>query len=808
MKIHTIKYQCFRILALALFMLPAFQRISHAQADSLSDITGKCKHFNTHDLQEKLFVHTDKDFYLAGEIIWFKIYDINEATNAPFDFSKVAYVELLGNNHTPVLQTKIALGKNGNGGSLFLPFTLHSGNYVFRAYTSWMKNFSPDYYFEKTITIINTTKDNAFPQESDSIHDEITFFPEGGYLVNGLQSEVGFHVVNQYGKGADFTGVVVNQQNDTLLHFQPYRFGMGHFYFTPDTNKQYKAIIRIKDGPILSAYLPEIKTTGMVMHLQGTQDNQVQITIRTNRDNEKFCYLIIHTRDSVKAAEVLFFKDGEAAFTINKNRLGEGISQFTVFNSLQQPICERLYFKQPYKKLIIHAETNQQSYAMRHKVLLNFQTTNENHKPESDDISISVYRCDSLQTIDQGNILSYIWLNSDLKGHIQSPEYYFQNHNDSVTQALDNLMLTQGWRRFEWRKVMQNKLPLIQFMPELSGPIISGKAVNSQTGLPAPNVLTYLSIPGKGAKVQGYLTNAEGRFYFNMENFYGPHKIVVEADTQTKDSVDQIEVFNPFSDKYSNNPISKFSISPSLADELYDHNLWTQAQHAYHPIAFNRFVKSHTDTLSFFGKPSKTYWLDDYTRYPTMEEVMKEYVQEVAVRVKDKHYRFMVVNNYDKSVYSSLFSDDPLVILDGVPVFNIDKVIAIDPLKVQKLDVLTGRYFYGPIIADGILSYSTYKGNMDNFSLNPQAIKINYSGLQQEREFYSPEYATEKDQSTSIPDFRNVLYWSPEIKTNPEGKAQCSFYTSDIRGKYVVIVNGISKDGYAGYASFMFEVEK
>jgi hypothetical protein len=313
---------------------------------------------------------------------------------------------------------------------------------------------------------------------------------------------------------------------------------------------------------------------------------------------------------------------------------------------------------------------------------------------------------------------------------------------------------------------------------------------------------------GRGAKVQGYLTNAEGRFYFNMKDFYRPHEIVVEANTQSKDSVDRMEVVNPFSNEYSNNPISKFSVSPSVAGVLYDHNLWTQAQHAYHPDVFNHFVMGHTDTSLFFGKPSKTYWLDDYIRYPTMEEVMREYVQEVAVRKRDKRYHFMVVDNYEKTIYSSLFSDDPLVILDGVPVFNIDKVIALDPLKVQKLDVLTGRYFYGPIMADGILSYSTYKGDMGNFPLNPQAIKINYDGLQQERAFYSPEYSTENEPLSHTPDFRNVLYWSPEIKTDMQGKAQCSFYTSDLPGRYVVIVNGISEDGCAGHTSLIFEVRK
>lgn len=810
MKNQTVQYLVHyysKLLVLVFIPVLTFQKDNFAQSEGLSGITGKFLHFRNNDLQEKLFVHTDKNFYLAGEIIWFKIYDINEATNAPFDLSKVAYIELLDKNNVPVLQTKVALDKNGNGGSLFLPFTLQSGNYLFRAYTSWMKNFSPDYYFEQYITVINTTKSNDFPKVNDSVHYEVKFFPEGGDLVNGLQSEVGFHVVNQYGEGVNSIGEIINRQNDTILHFHPYKFGIGHFYLTPDKSQQYKAIVKIKGGPTLYVPLPDIEKNGLVMHVQDLPDNRLRVVVSSTMNEDKFCYLIVRTRESIKTAEVLFFKNRQATFTLDKNKLGEGISQFTIFNNMEQPVCERLYFIPPLKRLAIHAETNQPSYSPRNKTILQLHTNNETNIPIEANMSVSVYKLDSLQTADQSNILSYIWLKSELRGYIESPGYYFQNSNDSINQAADNLMLTQGWRRFNWHRLMENRLPVIQFAPELSGPVVSGKLVNTLTGLSVSDVLTYFSIIGSGAKVQGYITDSTGRFYFGMKNFYGQHQVVIETNTQTKDSIDRPEVFNPFSDKYADFSLQKFVITISLVNQLYDHNLWTEVQHAYHADVFDPSI-TIPDTSSFFGKPFKTYWLDNFIRYTTMEEVMREYVQEVATRIRDKHYRFMVVNNYDKSLYASLFSDDPLVILDGAPVFDIDKVIAFSPLKVQKLDVVTDRYFNGPIMADGILSYTTYKGDMANFPLDPHTVKIDYHGLQNELEFYSPEYSTEKEKSSHIPDFRNVLYWSPDIRTDKQGNASCSFYTSDIPGKYIVIADGITKDGHAGHASYTFDVKK
>ncbi len=125
------------------------------QADSLTTLF---KHYHANTLQEKLFVHTDKSFYLAGETIWFKVYAIDASWNKPSAISGVSYIEILNKDFKPVVQTKIAMDKGSGSGSLILPGFLNSGIYTLRAYTSWMKNFPPDFYFEQTLSIVNTLK--------------------------------------------------------------------------------------------------------------------------------------------------------------------------------------------------------------------------------------------------------------------------------------------------------------------------------------------------------------------------------------------------------------------------------------------------------------------------------------------------------------------------------------------------------------------------------------------------------------------------------------------------------------------------
>lgn len=772
-----------------------------AQQKGPTGIEAKFEAYRKSDLQEKLFVQTNKAFYVAGEVLWFKIFDINGATNTPFDFSQVAYVELLDKSNIPVLQTKVALDKDKSG-SLALPVTIHSGSYTFRAYTSWMKNFPPAFYFHKKITIVNTTLSNDLPAADSLAAYEIHFFPEGGNLVNGLQSTVAFKVTDQNGKGVSFKGVVVDQRKDSILHFQPLKFGMGRFSFTPRQGDLYQAVIRTPDGQTITKDLPVAYNEGYVLHVEEGGAGRIKINVQTNIPVEQRAFLLIHTRASVKVADALSLADGKAEIAVSKDELGAGISQITLFNSKQQPVCERLYFKPVRKKLNIQGQSNKRQYATRSEVNLALNTSDENGKAVPAAMTVSVYRLDSLQTVEESNLFNYLWLSSELTGDVAHPSFYFQN---GQSQAMDNLMLTQGWRRFDWEEVLQKGAPTFEYAPELSGPVASGKVTNG--GIPVSGALVYLAIPGKHVRLFASQSNTAGDVFFNMKGFYGPGQVVVRTNPHSKDRNDEIKLLNPFSEKYTATS-GGFRITPEYTDLLRSHNLWMQVTKAYQENKINQWLQESVDTTAFYGKPYKTYLLDNYTRYVTMEEVLREYVMEVAVRKERQHYHLKVMNAlfaFDQHISATLFEDDPLVLFDGVPVFDIDKVMAYDPLKVQKIEVVAGRYFYGPVVADGIVSLTTYDGVLEDYPLDPQAIVLDYDGLQRQRIFYSPE---SERLSSRIPDFRNALYWSPVLSSDSSGHAGCTFYTSDLPGKYVVVVNGITGKGRAGSSVFTFTVRK
>ena len=150
----------------------------------------------------------------------------------------------------------------------------------------------------------------------------------------------------------------------------------------------------------------------------------------------------------------------------------------------------------------------------------------------------------------------------------------------------------------------------------------------------------------------------------------------------------------------------------------------------------------------------------------------------------------------------------PFVMLDGVPLFDADKIFKIDPLKIRKLDVVSHSYLYGPAVLHGIMSFTTYKGDGGNFEIDPHAVFVDYDGLQAERKFYSPVYDSPEQINSTLPDFRSALYWNPNAGTRADGKTNLSFYTSDKPGSYIGIIEGISVNGEAGSQLFRFDVKK
>lgn len=775
----------------AFFVQLVSMAASHAQTQ-LDALKNPLVDYGSAHLQEKIFVHTDKSFYTTGEIIWFKLYVTDAQYHLPLDLSKVAYVEVLNKDHRPVLQGKVALDSGSGAGSFQLPYSINSGNFILRAYTNWMKNESADFFFEKTITIVNTLKNPDWPAAAKPAYD-VQFFPEGGNLLHGVETVIGFKGTGEAGVAIPVRGALLNERNDTVAHFTSLHAGMGRFTFTPDAGSVYHAVIILPDGTSFNKPFPAIETAGMAMHLREIDKDRIAVGIQSKQAGSVVS-LIVHTRGAVKLAATRELFGGRTEIEIDKKDLGDGISHFTVFTQDNKPACERLYFKPPVS-LDLSAVTDAAEYGRRKRVSVDIAAVNSVRA----DLSMSVYRLDSLQEPDNENILSYLWLQSDLRGRIESPAYYFSS-GPEVQQAADNLMLTQGWRRFRWENVLGKSNPSPEFLPETEGHLVTGKLVNKASGASAANIVSYLSVPAEKPLFVPALSAADGNIRFNVKDFYGGNEVILQTNPQTADSIYRVDLANPFSEKYSSTTPPALTLSESAGADLLNRSIAAQSANVFYPERRQRFLYPQAmDSTPFYGRPDKKYYLDDYTRFQTMEEVMREYVQDVHVHKNNGHFTYTVRNRS----FDAFFETHPLVLIDGVPVFDVDTIISFDPLKVKRVDVVSQKFYQNSFSHDGIISYHTYQADLAGFPLDGNALVVEYEGMQLRREFYSPDYAA--DAAPHTPDFRNVLYWDPSVRTSGDGKARVNFYTGDLPGRYAVMLQGIG-GGQAGAKWFTFTV--
>ena len=466
-----------------------------AQNFSANSLAKKFASYQANNYTEKIFVHTDKTFYITGESIWFKVYCVEEGSNKLSAVSKIAYVEIINRENKAVLQAKIAMDSGTGNGSFIIPSFISSGNYILRAYTKWMENFDADYFFQQPLTIINNLKSVVDSQTTQPNKYTVSFFPESGNLVEGITSKLAFKAVDEYGEPVACSGNILDAHNNVVTSFQSLKFGMGNLNFTPKAGENYKAVIRLPDTTI-EEQLPAVYKQGYVMRLENADESHIKITVSSNIAGNNNVYLLVHSQNVIKDFQQGSSSSGKTVFVIEKNKLSDGISSFTIFNSNIQPVCERLYFKKPASKLNIEMQPDKTVYQLRQPVSISLNTTNSLNKPAIANMSVSVFMIDSLQPPVFIDIASYLLLSTELKGNIKSPGYYFQDTDKEVDEAADNLMLTQGWRRFKWEDVLADKQPYIQFLPEYEGMIVNGKITARAGSLPVNEINATLTVPG------------------------------------------------------------------------------------------------------------------------------------------------------------------------------------------------------------------------------------------------------------------------------------------------------------------------
>ena len=758
-----------------------------AQQTEADSLAAKFDRHRKNNITEKIYVTTDRNFYLTGEILWFSVFATDGSLNKPMDLSKVVYVELVDGNNTGVLQGKIALTNGRGGGSFFLPASIASANYELRAYTNWMKNSGSDFFFKKSICIVNPFVKTEQPVQSES-KIFADFFPEGGHLVAGLQSKIAFRITDFSGKGITASGAVVNVAGDTLVKFKSNKLGLGSFQLTPTLLNALRIVIRDSQKRTTIHNLPEIKQSGYILAVRDS-GNTVVVEVAHNYAERKRLMLFVHARQII--GQTITGDAGQRhIFFLDRSKLSDGINHITLFDENLEPVAERLWFIYPNKKLSISIDTDRKQFHRRQQVGATIRTQPD----QKTSVSISVFKLDSLSLIDSADIHTYLWLESDLKGEIESPASYFTDPARK-SNAIDLLMLTHGWRRFKWSEVFVPEK--ILFIPEYRSHIIEGQVTN-QSGEPLPNVMTWLSSPNKIVRLYNAVSRDNGVVRYLTDDFYGPRKVIAKSADYTI----RVEIRDPYFQAENPPELQPLILDAATKNSLTERSVAMQVQDVFREEDRESFITSNIDSTAFYGVADETFLLDNYTRFPVMEEVMREYVPGVLVRKHRDGFHFIVLDD----VNNDEMKEQPMILIDNIPLFDEDEIMSFDPRKIRKLEVMRRPYYLGTTLLHGIVSYTTYQGDLSVYSLKEGEALIHYDGLQLQREFYNPRYNDSTERASRLPDRRNLLFWSPQQITDESGYIHFDFSTSDLAGKFLIRVEGITDSGYSGSATQTVEV--
>lgn len=340
------------------------------------------------------------------------------------------------------------------------------------------------------------------------------------------------------------------------------------------------------------------------------------------------------------------------------------------------------------------------------------------------------------------------------------------------------------------------------FLPEPEGHIVSGTVYSTQNGEPVAGESIILSFIGKTSLCRFDMTDEKGAFYF-IVNESGKQEMVIQPlNTDLKDLY--IELDNPFPDEFAGYDPGSYFIDTARIRELNNAIVAMQVQTLYRQ--YRDTIKSDTENENrhdFYGDPAYSIRLSDFIELTSVREVFRELLPVVLIENRKDTSRFVLKNSSPEEYYLT----DPFVLVDGVPVDDHDAILKISPAGIEKINVLNSRYYISDVCLEGIIDFKTAKGNLSEAGINMPLFRQEFDAPMSGTGFYTPEYNTQEQKGSRIPDCRNTLYWNTDLRTDEDGKAEFEFYTSDEPGNYIIVAEGFTADGIPVSARTVFSVK-
>lgn len=710
------------------------------------------------------------------------------------------------------------------------------------------KNSAGDYAMEYilpanarlgTISIVTKNSERSTKTFAiDELDIDLQFFPEGGELVQGLISKIGFKALDFAGNGRQVEGDIINERGKVITSFKSNEHGMGYFFMKGDTGVNYYAQMK-PDGlnPVKRYRLPDASPTGSVFMIR-RMDGVFRVTVSSNDQKTDSVYLRLTCRDKEYDFIRDKLKNGGLIIDVSHAELPEGILVMTLLDKNRQPRAERLVFNEkPENRLLLELKA-QEVYHQRDKATVNMSVIGSTGLGVASDVSVLVINKEQLGTSQttRENILSSILLSSELRGEIEDPGYYFRKENKDRLDDLDALLLTQGWSRYLYNKLPDSFPFQSEYNLQISGSV-GGLFFkdNKKEGVE----LTLMTF-GQDKMIAAQITDSLGRFHFDVHDTYGEKlNFVIQSKNEkdrNKDYSITVNKRKPPEILYQQG-VEYANVIDSLLIEKNRERKATEEAFRIGGVNYLnevdikalRYIPERDKLEAEYGKADVVIDGKEIQEkggkweYGLYSVIMNSYPKVLGVRRIGGPGGFLYAQVYKKDILGGPYPT--IVVIDGIPVSRLQypQIPNIPPGEVKSFDlILAAKNFYqifrqafpevppaGAPVNGAIIAIYTVAGKGITGIENATGIaQMSIPAFTPPREFYAPKYEKLTPEDWNKPDLRGLIHWQPQIKTNNTGDAEVSFYNADVTGDMLVVVEAIAADGRIGYQELVYKVKK
>ena len=776
---------------LLLSLLSAAPAFSQAILNTLNRYNEQYPH-------ELMHVQFDKPAYSGGETVWFKAYLFSK--NMPSAISTNFYTELLDEKGN-VLDKKIyPVYESSAAGSFDLPKNVKGSGVFFRAYTTWMLNFDSAFLYTRHLRIGKPAATTAKAGPTT-----VRFFPEGGDWVATLPSVVAFKATGDGERPRKVSGVVKDDKGAVVTAFKTVHDGMGKVLMTPLAGVRYTAEWKDESGRTGTTPLPPVQEEGAVMEIKPI-GNMLAFTIRrTPGAGARFnrVHLMAHMHQyTVYRASANLSSSHMTSGTIPIDSLVSGAMTLTLFDEQWKPVAERLVF----------IDLNDYFFSTR----VNWGVKNlgkrgknvlEVEVPDTLRSNLSISITDGqLSTEGSDDIVSRLLLTSDLRGYVNNPGYYFSSSADTVREHLDLLLLTNGWRRYNWDALAAGVLPKVKF-PADNYLSLKGNVYGIMPGQIAADEQINVIIEGKNASKQFTTVPVKRDGSFALDGLFFFDTVKLHYQLNQINKVNKAATVEFARQAYPSS--IKLGIDTTALLQAHvaplQQRLQFFAQKAEEVSSELYKIKTLQGvTVKARGRSRVEELEDRYTSglfqggnarsFDLTEDVAANSYQDIIQYLQGKVAGLQISGGGGSYTISrrggtpSFFLDEmptDMDMLTNLPVSDIALVKVFDP-------PFMGAAMGG---SGGAIAVYTRKGSEVPRSASPGLAKGTLTGYSVLKEFYSPNYAN-YDPLHEVQDVRSTLYWNPFLLTDKATRrVRIEFYNNDVSNSLRLTLEGMNEVG-------------